>query len=170
MEIDKNVWVPYTHDMMNEDEFKKIKIAYSLFEIIYEFLDIDKKPRYYGTDVPIFHAEIHMLKAIKENEGIHVAGLANYLRITKGSISEMTMKLEKKGLIKKERDTQNQLKIVLKLTPKGELAHKNHLKAHEEYNQMILEILKDEHEEKISFLNNFLLTLKDKLSDFGEKV
>ncbi|AEG58352.1 regulatory protein MarR [Desulforamulus ruminis DSM 2154] len=113
--------------MINIADLKKVKIGYALFSVIYKFLDMDKKARYYGTDVPIFHSEIHMLKAIKENEGIHVAGLANYLGVTKGFISEITIKLERKGLIKKEKDTHNQLKIILKLTPKGEVAHTNHM-------------------------------------------
>jgi DNA-binding MarR family transcriptional regulator len=153
--------------MMNKNDLKKV--SYTLFEVIYKFLDIDKKARYYGTDVPIFNSEIHMLKAIKENEGIHVAGLANYLGLTKGSISEITNKLEKKGLIKKEKDIYNQLKILLKLTPQGEVAHVNHLKLHEEYDDIIIEILKNEPEEKIIFLKSFLLTLKDRIMIYEEK-
>ena len=155
--------------MMDINDLKKMKMGYALFSVIYKFLDKDKKTRYYGTDVPIFHSEIHMLKAIKENEGIHVAGLANYLGVTKGSISEITIKLERKGLIKKEKDTHNQLKIILKLTPKGEVAHMNHLKTHEEYDDMITEILRYESKEKIIFLKDFLSTLEDKIGDFEER-
>ncbi|MTI55899.1 MarR family winged helix-turn-helix transcriptional regulator [Geosporobacter ferrireducens] len=156
--------------MMNINDLKNMRISYMFLEVIYRCLEVDKKTRYYGTDVPIFHSEIHMIKAIKENEGIHVAGLANYLGVTKGSISEITAKLEKKGLVKKEKDINNQSRLILQLTPKGETAHKNHLAYHEKFDDILIEILKNEPEEKIKFLKDFLVTLRDKAHTFEEEI
>jgi DNA-binding MarR family transcriptional regulator len=74
------------------------KISYPLLAVVFKFMEIYKRTRYYGTDVPLFYAEIHLIKAIKENEGIHITGLAQYLGVTKGAVSQMLMKLEKKAL------------------------------------------------------------------------
>ncbi len=93
-----------------------------------KFIEIDRKKRYYGTDVAIYIAEIHMLTAIGENEGIHMASLAEYMGVTKGFVSETIAKLKKKGLVIKERDVNNQTKILVKLTEKGKLASE---KSHE---------------------------------------
>ncbi|SHN74840.1 MarR family winged helix-turn-helix transcriptional regulator [Desulfitobacterium chlororespirans] len=120
-----------------------------------KFIEVDKRKRYYGTDVPIYIAEIHMLGAIAEHEGIHMASLAEHMGVTKGFVSEIMAKLKKKGLVIKERDSHNQTKIILKLTEKGKLANENHLKFHRMIDEAIIELLSDQEEGKISFLEEF---------------
>lgn len=154
--------------MMNIDKIKKVEISYLLLELIERVLEIEKKARYYGTDTPLFHSEIHMIKAIKENEGIHITGLAENLGVTKGAVSQVAIKLQKKGLIIKERDINNYSKFILKLTPNGEIAYNNHLKFHQELDQIMTEILNGESEERIDFLKNFLRTLESKLNIFED--
>ena len=151
---------------MNRDELKKTNISYSLLSIIEKFFEIDKKTRYYGTDKPLFHAEIHTIKAIKENKSIHITGLAEYLGVTKGAVSQTAIKLEQKGFVVKEKDISNQSRFLLQLTPLGEVAYSNHLLFHEKFNEMLDDLLKDEPKDKILFLKNFLVTLDDKLDTF----
>ena len=153
---------------MNRNELKRTNINYSLLSIIEKFFEIDKKTRYYGTDKPLFHAEIHTIKAIKENKGIHITGLAEYLGVTKGAVSQIAIKLDRKGLIIKEKDADNLSRFLLQLTPLGELAYSNHLQFHENFNKMIDDLLKDESKDKILFLKNFLMMLDDKLDTFED--
>lgn len=153
-------------NMMNLDNTKNVKISYLLLELIEKVLEIDKKTRYYGTDTPLFHSEIHMIKAIKENEGIHITGLAEKLGVTKGAVSQVAIKLQKKGLIIKERDMNNYSKFLLKLTPMGEIAYNNHLKFHQDIDEILAEILNGESSERINFLKDFLITLESKLDIF----
>ena len=82
---------------MNAHNLHELRISYSLLRVVYKFFEIDKRTRYYGIDVPLFPSEIHMINKIKQNEGIHVTGLANILKVTKGAVSQIIMKLEKKG-------------------------------------------------------------------------
>lgn len=154
--------------MMNIDNIKKVEISYLLLELIEKILEIEKKARYYGTDTPLFHSEIHIIEAIKENEGIHITGLAENLGVTKGAVSQVAIKLQKKGLIIKERDLNNYSKFLLKLTPKGEVAYNNHLKFHQELDQVLTEILNGESQDKINFLINFLKILESKLVIFED--
>ena len=65
--------------------------------VVTKLSEIDKRTRYYGTDQSLFEAEIHMIKSIKENEGIHVTGLADMLGVTKGAVSQILKKLETQG-------------------------------------------------------------------------
>jgi DNA-binding MarR family transcriptional regulator len=146
-----------------------MRISYSLLKAIFMFMDIDKKTRYYGTDVPLFYAEIHLIKAIKENEGIHITGLAQYLEVTKGAVSQMLMKLEKKGFIVKEKDPGNQSRFLLKLTPKGETAHLNHMRLHQEFDEIVNDILKDQDQAKIEFLQHFLTRLIEKMERYEDQ-
>lgn len=146
------------------------KISYTLLRIIQKFLDIDKKTRFFGTDEQLFNAEIHMIKAIKENEGIHVTGLAHQLGVTKGAVSQILAKLERKGLISKEKDVGNQSRLVLRLTPKGEIAHINHENYHNHLDDLIKDILKDASEEEIAFLKGFLEQLENRLESFEDKL
>jgi len=155
---------------MNTHDLHELRISYSLLKVVYRFFEIDKKTRYYGTDVPLFTSEIHMINAIKQNEGIHVTGLANKLKVTKGAVSQIVMKLEKKGLIRKEKNINNQSKLVLKLTSKGETASINHEKFHKIIDTMVNEIVKDSSEENVKFFKDALITLEKKLELFQKEV
>jgi DNA-binding MarR family transcriptional regulator len=145
------------------------KISYPLLAVVFKFMEIDKKTRYYGTDVPLFYAEIHLIKAIKENEGIHITGLAQYLEVTKGAVSQMLMKLEKKGFVVKEKDLGNQSRFLLKLTPKGETAHLNHMRLHQEFDETINDLLKDQDQANLEFLHHFLARLNEKMERYEEQ-
>ncbi|WP_276621324.1 MarR family winged helix-turn-helix transcriptional regulator [Syntrophomonas wolfei] len=107
-----------------------------------------------------------MIKSIKENEGIHVTGLADLLEVTKGAVSQIVMRLEKKGMVVKDKDDSNQSKLVLKLTPKGETAYVNHEKLHQEFDDLIREILKEASPEHIAFLTDFLDLLDNRIDDY----
>lgn len=146
----------------------KNKIAYDSIKLALTYVELDKKTRYYGTDVPIFYSEIHMIMLIAENPGIHVGGLADLLRITKGSVSEIVRKLEKKGLVKKEADEDNLSRYLLSLTEKGERAHLNHMRYHAVINDMVEEQLQNATVQDVQFLAQFLSGMMDKLKNFDE--
>lgn len=152
--------------MLLKDGKNKTKISYTLLRVVWKLFEVDKKIRYYGTDEQLFEAEIHMIKSIKENEGIHVTGLAQLLEVTKGAVSQIVMRLEKKGMVIKKKDASNQSRLILRLTPKGETAYVNHEKLHQEFDDLISEILKNTPQEKIAFLTDFLDLLVDKIDDY----
>ncbi|MBU3217195.1 MarR family transcriptional regulator (plasmid) [Clostridium estertheticum] len=152
--------------MINLNFDNKLKISYTFLRLVTKFSEIDKQTSYYGTDKQLFYAEIHMIKAIKENEGIHVTGIAEKLGVTKGAVSQITMKLQKKGMIIKEIDPYNLSKLILRLTPKGEIAHIHHEKIHQEFDNIVNEVLKDASEEQEGFLKKFLNSLEEKIDTF----
>lgn len=151
--------------MMNFNSENKNKISYSLLTVIYKFSENDKQARYYGTDTPLSSSEIHMIRAIKEEEEIHITGLAKKLGVTKGAVSQIVNKLDKKGFITKETDLYNQSKLNIKLTAKGEVADINHEKLHTNFDAIINEILKDASDEEITFLKKFLNKVEEHIEE-----
>ena len=129
---------------------------------------IDGRTRNYGTDQPLFDAEVHIVQAVKEHEGIHVTALADMLNVTKGAVSQTLMKLQKKGMVVKEPDSQNQSRLCLKLTPKGEVAYTNHEALHRNFDDALKSILQDETEDHKQFLIKFLTELDSELEKFEE--
>lgn len=155
---------------MEEIKNNKHKIAYESLDLAFALMELDKKTRYYGTDVPIFHSEIHVIKAIAEHPGIHVGGLADILGVTKGAVSEILKKLERKALIRKEIDDLNLSRYSLSLTEKGEKAHKNHMHYHDILNGMVEDELQNATEAELEFLLNFFSSMINRVQNFDETI
>ena len=85
-----------------------------------------KTPRKYGTDVELYVSEMHTLDTIFDNEGTTGTNLANITKKTKSAITQMTNKLEKKGLIRKLRNGVNYKEVNLVLTELGKKTCKYH--------------------------------------------
>lgn len=155
---------------MEKIKNNKHKIAYESLDLAFALMELDKKTRYYGTDVPIFHSEIHVIKAIAEHPCIHVGGLADILGVTKGAASEILKKLEKKALVKKEVDELNLSRYSLSLTDKGKKAHKNHMHYHDILNGMVEDELHNATEAELDFLLNFFSAMKSRIENFDENI
>jgi len=74
-----------------------------------------------GLNIPEF-ALLQQLK-LREERGITggawLAGIGEYLRVSKAAVSQMLGALEKRGLITREPDPDNRRTIIVKLTVKG---------------------------------------------------
>jgi DNA-binding MarR family transcriptional regulator len=155
---------------MEDIKNNKHKIAYESLDLAFALMELDKKTRYYGTDVPIFHSEIHVIKAIAEHPCIHVGGLADILGVTKGAVSEIIKKLERKALIIKEVDELNLSRYLLSLSKKGEKAHKIHMHYHALLNSVVENELQNATESELNFLSSFLLSLISRVENFDENI
>jgi DNA-binding MarR family transcriptional regulator len=138
------------------------RISYALLRVANKLFELDRRTRNYGTEEPLFEAEIHMIKFIRENEGIHVTGLAELLGVTKGAVSQIVMKLQRKGMVLKEADPRNQSRLVLRLTPEGERAYRQHERLHAEFDDLVNRVL-DETIEDRGALVRFLDALETSL-------
>ena len=87
---------------------------------------LEKKPRYYGTDHLLFGSEIHTIEAIGHNPGISVTELADLQGVTKGAVSQLIQKLEKKDLIIRMKNMNSDKQVFLKLSDVGNIAFKAH--------------------------------------------
>lgn len=152
--------------LQNMKSANRQKPSYIFLRLMVEFSEFDRQARYYGTDQPLYEAEIHMIKMIEENEGIHATGLAEMLGVTKGAVSQILRKLEDKGMIVKDVDSHNLSKLSLRLTPKGEVAYLNHRDLHEDYDGLFEAALGDATEHDRAFLKKFLQSLEKGFSEY----
>ncbi len=143
-------------------------ISYQLLRVAWLLFDYDRKICFYGTNTRLFEAEIHLVVAIRENPGLHVAGLAQKFGVTKGAISQLVQKLGKKGMITRQRDPENKTKLLLGLTEKGQVAYEHHARLHLEFEERVNRLLKDEPEENVLFLKNFLRTMAQEIEALEE--
>lgn len=149
--------------MMNNEEQSKEKISSLLLEVFKTFSKLDRENRDYGVGEPVYHSEIYTLAEIKEHEGIHLTALAERCGVTKGAISQVLKKLEQKGLVTKEKDAGNQSRLMLKVTPKGEIAYARHLAYQNRFKQMVVDALRDAPDDKVQFTKDFLGQLERRL-------
>lgn len=95
------------------------KMMDAFFEGSRVFHTYDKIPRKYGTDIELHMSEMHTMDLIYKNEGTTVTNLADITKKTKSAITQLTNKLQKKGLIKKLRNEVNYKEVNLVLTESG---------------------------------------------------
>ena len=131
--------------------------------VMSEFYENDSRARTFGTDTELYHSEIHMLQCIAENPELHISGLARLLGVTRGAVSQTAKRLERKGMIVKETSPDDNKKVVLRLTPKGQTAAASHKAAHIKYNALISDILAGSNAAQLQFLTDFLIRFKQSM-------
>ncbi|MEH7515280.1 MarR family transcriptional regulator [Gottfriedia acidiceleris] len=100
-----------------------------IYKFVMNYSDYIKSARDYGTGEIINMVEVHTLTVIEENPGITVTEVALEWNRTKGAVSQIISKLEKRGLIKRKKEVGNARIVHLYVTEKGNLLSK----AHKEY-------------------------------------
>ncbi len=114
------------------------QISEKFLQILNRYTAMEKMPMDFGTGEKLRPSEIHTIEAIGKNHEINITGLAAKMGITKGGISQMINKLDKKRLVNKSRDPLNDKEVRLRLTAKGWSAFAGHEKLHASlYNDMI---------------------------------
>lgn len=135
-------------------------ISHAMLGITTRFHELERKCCKFGTDVDIHLAEIHTIMGIYHNEGIHVGGLAEVLGVTKGSVSELLHRLERKGLVYKAKDPLKMTRLNVYLTEKGRTAHAQHMLYHAKLDGLVEKAMglrtPDEIKGIISFLDEML--------------
>lgn len=149
---------------------EKHNVAYAMLKLMMRYMEIDHKVQNFGTNVPIHHSEIHIISAIAESPGIHIRGLAEQIGVASASISETVRKLVNKELVRKEVSPNNQSRLSLFVTKKGELAHEEHRKYHKILEDMAQDELAAATDEQIAFINQFLGNLLVRLDGFEDKI
>lgn len=88
-----------------------------LFRMINHFNELGKKPQQFKTEL-LYPSEIHLLCFVDQNPDNNITEIAQKLGVTKGAVSQVISKLEKKGVIKKF-NLHNQKEVFLCITEYG---------------------------------------------------
>ena len=153
------------------NEGNRDKISYRLLNVMLKLAEAQERVHRYGTDTPLFAAEIHMIKCVKENPELHMTALAELLGVTRGAVSQIAMKLEAKGMLVKDRDEGNRARRLLRVTPGGEAAYVYHERLHAAFDRLVEELLLGAPQESRGFLRDFLgrldAALEERAKDSG---
>ena len=124
-----------------------------LLEMLIQFVDNVNESHvggvYFGTEHPLYPAEIHTVVAIGANEGIGLTQLAEKLGISKATLSERVRKLVAKGFVKKKKNPDDRKAVLLVLTADGKKAERHHEKLHATMFDMFCNYFGDDAESKI---------------------
>ena len=158
--LDKSIRLPYTISMSYLLLMQKFK------NIAKMWTDFEKRPHNFDGQ-RLYNSEIYMLMIISKNPKISITNIAKIAKMTKGTISELVKKLEKKGLVKKTQSPDNASKLSLDLTKNGQKIIKIHDRIHEEMDMGFkkdLENLSTENikiiEELFTKAENFLIKME----------
>ncbi|MFR1709499.1 MAG: MarR family winged helix-turn-helix transcriptional regulator [Clostridium sp.] len=112
--------------------------------------------------------EIHLIECIGKHQDSNVTEISNILGNTRGAVSQMAKKLEKKGLIVKTKKGDNNKEIILQLSKEGNeifLEHENfHLSLYED----ILSTLDSSSEENIKVVKNILNSIEKYINQYAK--
>ncbi|GAA0177187.1 MarR family transcriptional regulator [Clostridium sediminicola] len=120
-----------------------IKFIDKLYDFSRVFQEYESIPRNYGTDVKLYMNEVHTLSIVFNNDGITVSEIAEVENKTQSAISQKINKLEKKGLIRKERNPIEYKKINLFATDIGKNICKFHSKLDDTTYRHLISKMKD---------------------------
>lgn len=132
-------------------------------DTIEQFNVSDKKARKFGTDNILYISEIHLIEYIGNSKTLHISEIARGLGITKGAVSQMVKKLERKGYVKKIIDLENKSRILVHLTKKGEVAYLEHQKYHENIDNLIISAIEEYSIEEVVVICEFLKKMEENL-------
>ncbi len=104
-----------------------VSIIHDIFiKVINAYIESEKVPIELPDGSLVYKSELHTVVEIGKSPGINVTELADRLSVTKGAISQVSRKLEKKALITRNKDFNNDKEIRLYLTTKGTILFEAH--------------------------------------------
>lgn len=101
-----------------------------LGDTLNKFIMINKKPMDFGVGILINPSEIHAVAKLCDHGPMSLTELAERTFVSKGAVSQLVARLEKKGLVYRETAPDNQSKQILHPTELGKKAQKGHIEFH----------------------------------------
>jgi DNA-binding MarR family transcriptional regulator len=99
-----------------------IKIAGQIRRVINRSIILEKRSILHHEDLRLYPSEIHLLQVIREDADLSAGEMARKLGLTNGAISQTLNRLEKKGVINKNKDPALKNKVTATLTETGSAA------------------------------------------------
>ncbi len=147
---------------MKEKQFKSLLNCF--LDTVNRFNEASKGKRVFGG-IQLYRAEIHTIEAIGLNKGVNVTNLAVYMGVTKGAVSQMIGKLEKKKLIRRHFRDDNKQEVLLDLTKNGQIAFNEHSRFHSQHYQEMKKKLGNLSDDEVELLLNTFHVIGDTLQN-----
>lgn len=138
-----------------------LKIAEVWIRILNKMDADEKVAKDFGSGDLLHCSEIHTIMAIGKNPGINITNLSRLLGISRSAISQMTNRLQKKSLVEKHRDPDNDKEIFLRLSPKGTIAYLGHEQHHARIYARMHHNLGELSDEEFALILRFLSAMEE---------
>jgi DNA-binding MarR family transcriptional regulator len=103
--------------MANQDLTEKLQT------ILNQLLFLERKNLLKSEDITLYPSEIHLLLVVSRDQPSNATRMAEKLGVTKGAVSQTLTRLEKKGILIKNKDPYNKNELTVSLTPAGQRAY-----------------------------------------------
>ena len=110
---------------MNKKNASK-ELFESFLRLVNKYNALGKLPMQFGTGHKFYHSERHMLDIVGDDPGLNITEFARTAGVTKGAISQVVAKLERKGAVERFKSGLNDKEIRLRLTRLGEQIYTHH--------------------------------------------
>lgn len=114
-----------------------------------------ENPRKYAEDDSLYMREVHFVVEIGPMGSPTMSELANRLNVTQGAVTQMATRLEKKGYVVRQKDTEDKRVTTISLTEKGKVLCERHIdfdkREHANVSEMLGEFSEDELEKLIRY-------------------
>ncbi|ADU63303.1 MAG: MarR family transcriptional regulator [Pseudodesulfovibrio sp.] len=115
---------------------KEMKTEFAhLGDTLNKFIAISKKPMDFGVGILINPSEIHAVAKLCDHGPMSLTELADRAFVSKGAMSQLVARLEKKGLVYRETAPDNQSKQILHPTELGKKAQNGHIEFHMDHDR-----------------------------------
>jgi len=132
-----------------------------LFEqVAHSYVALEKTPRHFGTNKLLHMGEINTIDAVGRFPDSNITELARELEVTKGAVSQMVKKLEKKGCLTATKKPGNDKEVALNLTEEGRVAFEYHQRHHAGIEKMLRRMME-------RFSTEALADIRDMLEALG---
>lgn len=119
-----------------------------------------------GTE-PLNTAAIHLIDVIGKHPDYNATEIADVLGNTKGAVSQMTSKLENKGLIQRKHSEVSDKEITFTLTESGQKVFDGHEKLHDKLYQKLEEILGEFSADDVEKIKKAFAAIDECMTEYG---
>ena len=109
-----------------------------------------------GKDMTFYRGEIHIIKKIGDHPGIFSSEIAREMGITRAVIHKTLLKLEERGFVEKESDTEDKKRKKLFLTKWGQAAYTAHEQYHQRCDKSFFDFIDSLNEQECALIECFL--------------
>lgn len=108
------------------------------------------------TAEPVSLAELHVLQCIGHHPDFNVISISKVMKMTRGAISKICARLERKGLVIKQQVPANQKEVCFTLTPIGYTLWELHEEGHQKPVQQLVQLLSKYRPDELEVIERFL--------------
>lgn len=102
--------------LKGEQELEKVTYGEQLYRILFQIVGNKKN----ASLIESLRGENAVLTwLVRQEEDVHPGDLAEKLSLVPGRMTDILKTLEKKGMIRRERDPEDRRRVLVRITPKG---------------------------------------------------